>query len=69
MLTPPSLLPSLPPSLPQVIDRFYAFLSSLTILCGQIKGQTRLPMPPIEGLLGPPSGAGDAVMASSGLNL
>ncbi|KAH8088652.1 dynein light chain binding protein [Aureococcus anophagefferens] len=30
------------------MDRFVAFLSSTTILCGHIKGETRLPMPPDE---------------------
>jgi dynein heavy chain len=32
----------------EIMDRFHAFLSSTTILCGQIKGETRLPMPPID---------------------
>ena len=32
----------------EVMDRFHNFLSSTTILCGQIKGETRLPMPPID---------------------
>jgi hypothetical protein len=30
------------------MDRFYTFLSGITIMCGQIKGQTRLPMPPVD---------------------
>jgi dynein heavy chain len=32
----------------EIMDRFYSFLSSTTILCGQIKGETRLPMPPLD---------------------
>ena len=32
----------------EIMDRFHNFLSSTTILCGQIKGETRLPMPPID---------------------
>lgn len=32
----------------EIMDRFYGFLSSTTILCGQIKGETRLPMPPMD---------------------
>ena len=32
----------------EILDRFHNFLSSTTILCGQIKGETRLPMPPID---------------------
>ena len=32
----------------EIIDRFHSFLSSTTIMCGQIKGETCLPMPPIE---------------------
>lgn len=32
----------------EIMDRFYGFLSSTTILCGQIKGETRLPMPPMN---------------------
>ena len=32
----------------EVTDRFHSFLSSTTILCGQVKGETRLPMPPTE---------------------
>lgn len=32
----------------EILDRFYGFLSSTTILCGQIKGETRLPMPPMD---------------------
>lgn len=39
----------------EIMDRFHNFLSSTTILCGQIKGETRLPMPPID-----LSGAGSA---------
>ena len=30
------------------MDRFYTFLSSTTILCGHVKGETRLPMPPLD---------------------
>ena len=30
----------------EIIDRFHSFLLSTTILCGQIKGETRLPLPP-----------------------
>jgi dynein heavy chain len=30
------------------MDKFYSFLSSTTILNGQIKGETRLPMPPMD---------------------
>ena len=41
----------------EIMDRFHNFLSSTTILCGQIKGETRLPMPPID-LTGGPSNAG-----------
>ena len=41
----------------EIMDRFHNFLSSTTILCGQIKGETRLPMPPID-LTGGPSTAG-----------
>ena len=32
----------------EVLDKFYPFLSSTTILCGQVQGQTRLPMPPTD---------------------
>ena len=32
----------------EIMDKFYSFLSSTTILCGQIKGETRLPMPPLD---------------------
>ena len=32
----------------EIMDRFHSFLSSTTILCGQIKGETRLPMPPLD---------------------
>eukprot|EP01035_Chromulina_nebulosa_P017813 gene17813-23423_t len=32
----------------EIMDKFHNFLSSTTILCGQIKGETRLPMPPID---------------------
>lgn len=32
----------------ELMDRFHNFLSSTTILCGQIKGETRLPMPPMD---------------------
>ncbi|CAM9107555.1 unnamed protein product [Discosporangium mesarthrocarpum] len=32
----------------EIMDRFYGFMSSTTILCGQIKGETRLPMPPMD---------------------
>lgn len=32
----------------ELMDRFHDFLSSTTILCGQIKGETRLPMPPMD---------------------
>lgn len=32
----------------EIMDRFHNFLSSTTIICGQIKGETRLPMPPID---------------------
>jgi dynein heavy chain, axonemal len=32
----------------EIMDKFYSFLSSSTILCGQIKGETRLPMPPMD---------------------
>ena len=32
----------------EIMDRFHNFLSSTTILCGQIKGETRLPMPPLD---------------------
>lgn len=32
----------------EIMDKFYSFLSSTTILCGQIKGETRLPMPPMD---------------------
>ncbi|CAM9724126.1 unnamed protein product, partial [Phaeothamnion confervicola] len=32
----------------EILDRFYSFLSSTTILCGQIRGETRLPMPPLD---------------------
>ena len=32
----------------EIMDRFYTFLSSTTILCGQVKGETRLPMPPLD---------------------
>lgn len=39
----------------EIMDRFHNFLSSTTILCGQIKGETRLPMPPID-LSGPNNG-------------
>ena len=40
----------------EIMDRFHNFLSSATILCGQIKGETRLPMPPIDLAGGPTSG-------------
>ena len=39
----------------EIMDKFHNFLSSTTILCGQIKGETRLPMPPID-LSGPSTG-------------
>ena len=32
----------------EIMDRFVAFLSSTTILCGHVRGETRLPMPPDE---------------------
>jgi len=32
----------------EVNDRFHSFLSSVAILCGQVKGETLLPMPPPE---------------------
>ncbi len=32
----------------EIMDKFHGFLSSTTIICGQIKGETRLPMPPID---------------------
>merc|ERR1711871_22929 len=32
----------------EIMDKFHNFLSSTTIICGQIKGETRLPMPPID---------------------
>jgi dynein heavy chain, axonemal len=38
------------------MDRFHNFLSSTTIICGQIKGETRLPMPPIDLSGGPSTG-------------
>ena len=40
----------------EIMDHFQPFLSSTTILCGQIKGETRLPMPPLD------------IIASSGAN-
>jgi dynein heavy chain len=40
----------------EILDRFHNFLSSTTILCGQIKGETRLPMPPIDLSGGPNTG-------------
>jgi dynein heavy chain len=40
----------------EVNDSFHSFLSSASILCGQVKGETRLPMPPIDG--------GDAAIAT-----
>ena len=40
----------------EVNDSFHSFLSSTSILCGHIKGETRLPMPPIDG--------GDAAFSS-----
>lgn len=40
----------------EIMDRFHNFLSSTTILCGQIKGETRLPMPPIDLSGGPSTG-------------
>ncbi|CAM9131888.1 unnamed protein product, partial [Ectocarpus fasciculatus] len=40
----------------EIMDRFHNFLSSTTILCGQIKGETRLPMPPIDLSSGPSTG-------------
>ncbi len=33
----------------EVNDSFHSFLSSTSIFCGQVKGETRLPMPPIDG--------------------
>jgi len=39
----------------EIIDRFHNFLSCTTILCGQIKGETRLPMPPLDLSRGPNS--------------
>lgn len=36
----------------ELMDRFHNFLSSTTILCGQIKGETRLPMPPLDYSIG-----------------
>lgn len=32
----------------EIYDRFNSFLSSTTVLCGQVKGETRLPMPPLD---------------------
>ena len=32
----------------EIMERFHGFLSSTTILCGQIRGETRLPMPPLD---------------------
>lgn len=40
----------------EIMDKFHNFLSSTTILCGQIKGETRLPMPPIDLGGGPSTG-------------
>lgn len=40
----------------EIMDKFHNFLSSTTILCGQIKGETRLPMPPIDLSGGPSTG-------------
>ena len=40
----------------EIMDKFHNFLSSTTILCGQIKGETRLPMPPIDLTGGPSTG-------------
>ena len=33
----------------EVNDSFHSFLSSTSILCGQVNGETRLPMPPVVG--------------------
>lgn len=41
----------------EILDKFHNFLSSTTIISGQIKGETRLPMPPID-LSGGPSATG-----------
>ena len=30
----------------EILDKFVAFLNSTTIMCGHVKGETRLPMPP-----------------------
>ena len=40
----------------EIMDKFHNFLSSTTIICGQIKGETRLPMPPIDLSGGPSTG-------------
>ena len=31
----------------EINESFHSFLSSTTILCAQVKGETRLPMPPV----------------------
>ena len=36
----------------EINESFHSFLSSTTILCGQVKGETRLPMPPVEAVDG-----------------
>ncbi len=32
----------------EIMDKFYSFLSSTAIINGHLKGETRLPMPPIN---------------------
>ena len=36
----------------EINESFHSFLSSTTILCAQVKGETRLPMPPVESVDG-----------------
>lgn len=36
----------------EINESFHSFLSSTSILCAQVKGQTKLPMPPIESVDG-----------------
>jgi len=50
----------------EILERFHNFLSSTTILCGQIKGETRLPMPPID-LSGPNTGKNRVSLLEGGI--
>eukprot|EP01083_Nonionella_stella_P078543 215017_1 len=50
----------------EINESFHSFLSSTTILCGQVKGETRLPMPPMDSFEGTSgSGSGSAILGQN----